>query len=245
MGIGIGIGSNSSWYKAKGGGLTFNTIIGGEGINTTTAGALETKLGLSGGDVQDFTLDGNDIKCNIGVSYVIPSLAFNNNTDITSFIDTDGLADFSASATDQFRFATNLTTVQLEGVTIFKNSGDHFWGSGVTGTLSFPNITTLTEPNLNTFRECPDLVGLEFPNLTSSSGDTCLIVYNTGSLSTFYAPKLATIGSNTGYTQFFRNITIGATITVSDVLRTNNGGGRDGDISYAEDTRGCTIVYVV
>ena len=61
----------------------YNTVIGGIGATTTTAGALETLLGLSGGDVTDFSITDDNISCNIGISYTIPASAFlDNNSSI-------------------------------------------------------------------------------------------------------------------------------------------------------------------
>ena len=65
----------------------FNTIIAGEGVNTTSAAQLETLLGLTSGDVTSFALQGDDIYAYINTTYEIPYEAFNENDFVLSFID--------------------------------------------------------------------------------------------------------------------------------------------------------------
>ena len=190
--------------------IVFNTVIGGQGVTTTTAGALETLLGLSGGDVSVFNLIGNDIYAMIDVSYILLDSTFQTNTDITSYLDNDDLV--VEVETECFRNATNLNDVLLLGVLTY-------------GTQALRN-TAITEITSNaTFiasnfvRDCSVLVTFDARFTTDRLGNTF------------------------GADNVFLNCSSLATVNCSVVLQTNNGGGRDGDIVYAEDTLGATINY--
>lgn len=135
-----------------GGALPYNTIIGGEGVNTTSASALESLLLLSPGDVSYFNLNGNDIEAMIDVSYTIPSATFQNNTDITSFQDLEGkVTQINGSA---FEDCVNLVG-DLEFINMTTWSGNNQF-EGCTGITGFHcDAGVLTG---DTFKECSSLV---------------------------------------------------------------------------------------
>ena len=188
----------------------YNTVIGGQGAITTTAGALESLLGLTSGDVSYFNINGNDIEAKIDVDYTLTNSLFKNNTTITSYKDTD---EHVVEIEDQcFRNATNANDFLLLGALII-------------GTLVFRNtaITTIT---------------LNATSIGSNAVRDC------GSLVTFDARfTTSTLGNNSLDNNVFLGCTSLATVNCALVLETNNAGGRDGDIAYAEDTLGATINY--
>jgi hypothetical protein len=57
-------------------------------------------------------------------------------------------------------------------------------------------------------------------------------------------PQLLNCGSTTGNNSVFFNVKLNTTITVPIALQTANGGAPDGDLVYAANTRGATIIYV-
>lgn len=71
-----------------------NTFIGGVSATISTASALATKLGISVGRIENFTIEGSDIKCKItGGNYVISQFDqfFDTSGIITYYRDLDGL----------------------------------------------------------------------------------------------------------------------------------------------------------
>lgn len=52
------------------------------------------------------------------------------------------------------------------------------------------------------------------------------------------------MGATTGNDNIFSNIKLGATITVPVALQTIDSGSPDGDLVYANGTRGATIIYI-
>jgi len=95
--------------------VTYNTYIGGVASTISTASALATKLGISLGAISNFTIVGSDIKCKITGSYAIPAAAFNSNTSITYFNDTESLV--SSVSANAFSVTANFTNFMIEGAT--------------------------------------------------------------------------------------------------------------------------------
>jgi len=87
---------------------TFNTYIGGVSATISSASALATKLGISVGNISNFTIVGSDIKCKITGNYAIPSIAFQfNQTPCTYYTDSDYLV--TALGNNAF-YAGNMNT---------------------------------------------------------------------------------------------------------------------------------------
>ncbi len=70
--------------------ITNNTFIGGVSSTINTATLLAAKLSISDTDIQNFTIDGDDIECFIGVDYTINTDGFKENTDLIDYFDNDG-----------------------------------------------------------------------------------------------------------------------------------------------------------
>lgn len=211
----------------------YNTVIGGQGAITTTAGALETLLGLSGGDVSYFNLSGNDIQAKIDVTYTPPTSCFASNTTITSYIDMD--SKLIGLGLNAFQDATNFLTLESDGLTYIPANG--LRNTGIT-TLNTPNVTTVGSAGLRD----NSLTTIDLPLLTSTSnsafrGSTVATLIN--------IPLCATLGTTVDTQNYvFWILNTGCTINCPASLETVNGGGREFDIAYAEDTRGATINYI-
>jgi len=95
---------------------TYNTYIGGVSASITSASSLATVLGISSSIIEDFTIDGSDIKCNITSSYVIAIGAFAANSAITYYIDKGVCTDIR----NAFQFAPNITYLEFPNVSIVK-----------------------------------------------------------------------------------------------------------------------------
>lgn len=104
-------------YGLKKGVTGFNTYIGGVSPTISTAALLATKLGISVGNISNFTIVGADIKCLITGSYSIPSAAFSGESSLTYYYDSGKL----------------ITSI---GNTGFQNTGSLLW-------IYIPNCTVL------------------------------------------------------------------------------------------------------
>lgn len=108
----------------------YNTEIGGEGTNTTTAQQLASLLQISVNDISYFEVTPEGaIRAFIDVPYGIPTGAFQNNTDITGYVDLSG----------------NVVSI----------AGSAFQDSTVGGALEFPSLVTFT--STSQFRDCVNL----------------------------------------------------------------------------------------
>ena len=96
-------------------------------------------------------------------------------------------------------------------------------------------IDTLTFSGLS-------VINYNLPELTTINGNFSFI--NNFSVETIYMPKCTKIGDTIGDNEVFKDIKLGCTITVDASLETVNGGLPDGDLVYARDVRGATIIYV-
>lgn len=91
------------------------------------------------------------------------------------------------------------------------------------------------------FLDCAKITFIPLNNCTSFGNRAfggCLLI---GSIN---APLCNSLGSTINNDGVFNNIKFGITITVSIVLATANAGLPDGDLVYAAESRGATIVYV-
>jgi len=125
---------------------TYNTYVGGVSASITSASILASTIGISVGNISNFTIVGSDIKCLITGSYALVNSAFLSNTSITYFNDAAGLVtSFSASSGQSKTFdgATSLLWVYFPNVLTI--SGLYaFRGAGYNATLIYiPRCTTL------------------------------------------------------------------------------------------------------
>jgi len=124
-------------YKAVSTGT--NTEIGGVAATISTPALLAAKLGISVGNISNFSIVGSDIKCKITGSYAIPANAF-QTTPNTFYNDIDGLV--TSLGAESFKNNT-LKWVYFKNCTSV-GSGCFSDGSGnVRDFVYIPNCTNL------------------------------------------------------------------------------------------------------
>lgn len=127
--------------------VIWNTSIGGVSASITSASSLATKLGISVGNISNFTIVGSDINCRITGNYDIIGSTFYVDTSITYYKDYDGLVQNIGISC--FANTTNFT----EG--FFKNClsvGANAFGGVVKQLIVYiPNCTTLGNTTGNEF----------------------------------------------------------------------------------------------
>jgi hypothetical protein len=167
-----------------------NTKIGGIGATITNKSSLASKLGISETWISNFSISNNDVYCNIRYDYNIPTGAFVNNLEITSYFDYSGKV-IQLLGTNQnsacFRGTTNLINVTLPKVNTML--GFVFYQSGIEN-LFCSELNTIN--GAWTFRDS-NLKRFVAPLLTyldSSAG-----FFNVP-LEVFYAPKCTYIKTN-------------------------------------------------
>ena len=188
-----------------------NTIVGGMGANIyyNSTTKLATRLGIAWSRIKNFEIKGDDIYCTItGGAYQAPNLVF-SGTEITSFIDKDGLCTTSAGnmffncaslvsiymptlTTTVYRFAagcTSLTTVYAPLISAIVP--EMFINCGALTTISLGTATTV---GTSAFQNCTSL-----GSVTSTGSITTINSYafnNTPSLTSVNFPSLTgTIGA--------------------------------------------------
>tara|TARA_R110000796_G_C14529762_1_gene431721 strand:+ start:342 stop:1376 length:1035 start_codon:yes stop_codon:yes gene_type:complete len=167
-----------------------NTKIGGIGATIVSKSSLATKLGISETWISNFSISSNDVYCNIRYDYNIPSGAFLNNLEITSFFDYSGkviqlLGSNANSAC--FKGTTNLIDGTLPKVNTML--GFVFYESGIEN-LFCAELTTINGPW--TFRNS-NLKQFVAPILTSLYSPAG---FSNVPLEVFYAPKCTYIETN-------------------------------------------------
>jgi len=193
-----------------------NTEIGGVAATISTPALLATKLGISVGNISNFSIVGSDIKCKITGSYAIPSGAFANaGNGCTYYTDSDYLVN----------------NVEL---TAFYDSN-----SFANNTVDFQNAVSVGG---DAFSRCLAIKYL-LKNTTTIGSAGFAMLANTAVCDYYYLPACTVLGASVGNNNVFLNIKQGAKIYCHPSLATNNGGMPDGDISAAA-TAGAIIRYV-
>jgi len=201
-------------YKAVSTGT--NTEIGGVAATISTPALLATKLGISVGNISNFSIVGSDIKCKITGGYGIPASAFQLNTAITYFYDYDNLVN--AINADAFDRASNLSVLITKGV-LSTGSNSPFKGT--------------------------KLSLIDFPTATSIIGNDCFsdASPNFGNIKQINIRSVTTLGTSSSDNFIFRGMTGNPIIYANTFLQTNNAGAPDGDLTYAF-SQGATVRYV-
>lgn len=177
----------------------FNLEIGGVSGTITNATDLAAKLlnypsgtAFSTANIKNFTIVGSDIKCNITADYQINTFAFQSNTSITCFRDTE--SKLKRIKDRAFDGSTNLAELKADGVIEAEQLA-------ITGTkirqLVFPNLTSLILGN-GQFSANPLLEIAYLPLCTTYGGtvgyDAIFSGAKTG-LKAYANPTMATINS--------------------------------------------------
>jgi len=196
--------------------ITYNTFIGGVASVISTASALSVKLGISVGNISNFTIVGSDIKCKITGSYAIPATAFDlNSTLCTYYFDTDYLV-------------SSIGNGAFYSTSAFSGYDVNFENCLTVGSSSFSRI-----PAKNFLLK----------NATTIGNSCFAQVINQGIADAHYIPNCTSLGTTSGNNTVFEYIKSGAVIYTNPSLATNNSGSPDGDLAYAI-TQGATVRYV-
>ena len=213
-----------------------NTFIGGIGATINTPALLAAKLGISVNRIKLFKVTGVDVECAVIGGYTIPASCFINNTEIKSYIDSNGLVS-KFTGGQEFRNST-IQTVNFPNVTTFNNSILNFYNCTSLISVSFPKVTRLWT---QAFNLCTSLQLVNFPLLTSVGP---YVFAKNPLLDSVSIPLCSNLGGSPAYNNVFEGIKIGAIISVPLSLKTVNAGAPDGDLVYASGTRGAIITYV-
>lgn len=223
--------------------ISYNTEIGGTVGNSyiTDKRTLAEKLALGSGAIDNFQNISGVLRFKATEKYGFSTNAFQNRSDIT-YYDDSIIGNVGNIADGAFYNCANLEWLKFYGTAI----GQVYGGSAV---RNCPNLILTDMPNAITFghgywgRNCPKLRSISLPNVTKIT--TGATFYGDGnSLKDFYMPKLIQCGPTTGNDSIFYSIYAGGTITVNSALQTADNGAVDGDLVYAANSRGATIVYV-
>jgi hypothetical protein len=143
--------------------VAVNTYIGGIGETINTPALLASKLGINVNRIKLFKVTGVDIECAIISDYSIVVSCWQNQTDLTSYVDIDGkVTQIDRSA---FYGCINLTHAEFTKLTVIK-------GGSASG--AFQNCVSLlyvTAPKLTslggyTFNGCKKLQTIDYPLCT-------------------------------------------------------------------------------
>jgi len=196
---------------------TYNTYIGGVSGTITSASSLATKLGISVGNISNFTIVGSDIKCKITGTYTFPINAFNAQDAVfpnilTYYTDTDNLAIGTTEST--FYGQTNFTEFKLQGLI-------NLYQRDFSNTRAFeyylPNTTSVN--NVRAFDLTEKAMVFYLPNCTK------------------YGTSHSVDDAN------FAGFREKAIIYANPTMATINAGGVDADLAGAI-TRGAIVRYV-
>jgi hypothetical protein len=197
-----------------------NTFIGGVGSTYVTSAADYAALSnnLAESDVENFQNDGLNVSFYIGIPYTFNSNTFFNQSNVTYFIDPEGLSD--PVLTNVFRTLPNLL--------YFYNP--NFNLSNSTGARFFNNLTTLkgTVYNLSTaighdiLTNFTSLKKAIFPNATTAYQGVRTSLRNLTSIERLYIPLVTRLHERQGYIQTLININPSAKIYCSPVLQTSS-----------------------
>lgn len=195
--------------------ISYNTEIGGVSATISTASALATKLGISVGRIENFTIVGSDISCTISGQYSMPNDTWNANTSITSYRDING----GVLKCPRFVNCTNfIGDINFKNATTIEPDGYISFGI-LSKEIFLPLVTSI--PNANAFFENPAVIVKR----------------------AYYIPSCTNLGGSSGNNNTFTNIAFGSIVYVNPYLATNNAGAPDGDLTYAI-SRGAIVRYV-
>lgn len=210
-----------------------NTFIGGVGMEILTASDLVSKLnGISVSNIKMFQTDGTNISCHVDSNYSIANNAFENNLNITYFVDLESkCTGVNANA---FHNAANISTIKIPGATVMNYRS--FRGCSALYEIDMPlmsiihsesfsycyNLTILNDSFTNVttvgnmaFRGCSSITALNLPNvgLCNLNNATYMFAEMTNLVSIF-APNL-TVGG--GSNNIFRDCTAITTVNLNSL----------------------------
>lgn len=212
------LGSRRSEASAQ-----YNTYIGGIAGTINSASALASRIqkypnyeAMPLSSIQDFTIVGSDIYCNITEHYI----AYNAGAfdSCTGFIDSDNhLKRIYGAAVFQ---GANMNKLELNGLI------------DVLGYRPF-NIATINEINLpNLTHTNTDAFASNAPGGGQASDINILRI-----------PLCTNLGGSTANNSCFIYTANGMTVYANSILQTNNSGAPDGDLQYLVSNGG-SVIYL-
>lgn len=216
-----------------------NTFIGGIAVSFGTPEALATRLvGVTADNIQNFQVDEfNNVSCFIDKDYSIGVRGNNIGGIVPYFIDLGGRATSIEGSGFQGQVTTALHTPNVSSL-----GGGYTFQSTRMKYINLPLV-----PSIGTHFAYRSIFHQYFRL------DSCHTIGNTNvfrpiegcNKKRIYLPNVTTYGSTLGIDGIFTNInTGGVKIYVHPSMLTINGGGLEGDLAYAQNSRNAIIIPV-
>jgi len=172
--------------------LGTNTEIGGVASTISTPALLATKLGISIGNISNFSVVGSDIKCKIIGSYAIPANAFTSNSSIKYYRDFDNLVtSLGASSFESSGLSEQLELKGVASIGLAACDNLHF----ITDIL-FRNASSIADSGFSNFYGKAESVYIPMvTSLGSSSLNNNVFVNVKSGIKIYCNPSLATNNS--------------------------------------------------
>ncbi len=239
---------------------TYNTVLSNASSFITSESDLASKISIGTGNIADFIIDGNDVKCNILSPYNILNNAF-QGLPITKWKDDNGL--IRVVGADSMRTST-LQSFETKGIT-YISIRSFYQATSLAQEFIAPNLITINGNSPFVLAPITKFVAENLENII------CNDLFRYTRVTQVIAPKCETITGINNFRQLngglmqildLRGIVgngLNGVATESNVfgsfnptqltayfpihLQTNNGGGEDGDIALLR-SNGATIVYI-
>lgn len=216
--------------------LPINTIIGGVASTISTKALLSTKLGISESIIKRFEIVGSDVHAHISSDYDIPNACFQNDTQISKYLDLGNHVKivnnfgFQNSTINDLKLlaatsvnSASISNTYLENLELNVTSA----GSGFCALNNY--LKTIQLLQLETITNKPNffagLIACELIDMRK------LKIYGTSS----------TGGSATN--SGFANLKMGCEIRVNIALRTINAGNVDPALNWVKANRGAIVKF--
>lgn len=236
----------------------YNLVIYGVANTIATKTLLAQKFSFSVSEISRFEVIGQNIFAKIDVNYTPNQNAFQNNTDITAFIDLDGsMLGVTNLGTGVFLGCTNLETFKSAGCTYVGVKAFRGCTSLDYNKVFLPNVevvhidafrgTLLNNGGVLNLPKCTDVRGQSFYNARGVVNLPKLVSINYANFENMQG--VLNITSCTGSSDptsdesIFNLCTSNLTVNVNESVLTNNGGAKDEDFVQAE-SNGVNVNYL-
>ncbi|MCV9926370.1 fibronectin type III domain-containing protein [Flavobacterium sp. LS1R49] len=195
--------------------IRVNTFIGGVSARVDSANALAGLLGVGVERIKLFRIIGSDIECAvIGGSYRFSSYAFSGDSNLTHYIDEDGLIDGLVINNTPIGDNPNLTRIKMQGI------------RAITAGYSFRHTPTLE---------------LHFPKLEMLG---IYVFHGRTNITYLYIPLCITIGNSVSVTsEVMQFLPVGSKVYVHPSMATINSGLPHAELASLI-SKGVYVAYV-
>ena len=198
-----------------------------------TAAEFASYTSITEQDISIFNIVGNDLEIRVEVEWAFNSFTFLNR-QFTYLIEIDGFLTKIGNAS--FRSNESLHTVDCIGLETIQTNGF----------LQCFNLINVNLPALQTidtqgFQSCTKLKEVNFPVLNNTGTrifNGCALLENVS------IPTITNLGGSNADNEVFLGCNSLQTVTAPIAMQTINGGSPDGDLAYADNVLGATIIYV-